>query len=173
MRRLRNCVTMVLLVWLAGGCEKHSVPDYDALCEAVRSGDLVGLQALVERGGDVNARGGTSQCGYTVLHVAAVEGNLEIVKFLIAKGAKVNVPDDYGDPPLNCAIGNHQQATVEFLIASGADVNFSVEGGPSPLYTAARGGYEDTIALLIAKGAKVIRDPNSTATPLHEAAGWG
>jgi len=39
--------------------------------------------------------------GKTPLHYASLDGNLDIVKYLVNKGADVNVRDDRGNIPLD------------------------------------------------------------------------
>ena len=45
------------------------------------------------------------------------EGNLERVKFLISKGAKVKARDKYGYTPLHWAAGGGQTETAKILIS--------------------------------------------------------
>lgn len=58
------------------------------------------VQALVARGADVNAVGGG---GVTALHEAAIRGNLALVKFLLAQGAKTDARLDDGKTPAESA----------------------------------------------------------------------
>ena len=55
---------------------------------------------LVELGADVNSAG---EHGWTALHGAAYKGVDSIVQFLVGKGAKTEVFDDYGQTPLSIA----------------------------------------------------------------------
>ena len=56
--------------------------------------------------------------GYTCLHAASAYNQLEIMRWLIANGANVNVGDTDGDTPLHHA--EHVDA-AQFLISSGAN----------------------------------------------------
>ena len=51
------------------------------------SGDLAGVQVLLDKGANVNAK---DDEGFTPLHQAAEWGHIEIVELLIASGAYVN-----------------------------------------------------------------------------------
>ena len=63
--------------------------------------------------------------------------NTETVKFLIGKGAKVNVQDKYGNTPLIIALqSDPKYETIEYLIKMGADVNAKNKFGSTPLSTA-------------------------------------
>lgn len=64
---------------------------YTPLIHAVLSGDLVGVRWLIGKGVDVNARGEFSN-GRTALEDAIGEGNLEMVRALVAAGANPNTP---------------------------------------------------------------------------------
>ena len=61
------------------------------LIHAVHAGDLVGVRWLIGKGVDVNARGEFTN-GYTALEEAIGEGNLEMVRALVAAGANPNIP---------------------------------------------------------------------------------
>ncbi|PWJ60468.1 ankyrin repeat protein [Dyadobacter jejuensis] len=60
----------------------------------------------------------------TYLHWAALHGNVEIMEFLIGKGAKDNVVDSHGSTALNFAAGSGQTNTkvYELCLANGADL---------------------------------------------------
>ncbi|PSN55211.1 Caseinolytic peptidase B protein [Blattella germanica] len=62
---------------------------------AARFGDAKEVERLVREGYDVNAR---HPLGWTALHVAAVAGNAETAKALLAAGADPNVGDGYSTP---------------------------------------------------------------------------
>jgi len=55
--------------------------------DVVIFGDLAGVQAELDKGADVNAKGNR---GDTPLHEASDHGKTEIIELLIAKGADVN-----------------------------------------------------------------------------------
>ena len=60
------------------------------------------IQLLIDRGLDVNARAGDGQ---TAVHGAAMQGYDDVIKFLAAKGAQLDVPDKDGFTPLDVALG--------------------------------------------------------------------
>jgi glutaminase len=53
--------------------------------------------------------------GRTALGVAASEGQLEVVKYLVAKGADLSIKDSRGNDPLADATRQNRTATVEYL----------------------------------------------------------
>jgi len=62
------------------------------------------LKLCLEWGGDVNA---VNDEGYTALHGAAFRGANEVVEFLVAHGAKMDVKNKEGRMPINMAEGMH------------------------------------------------------------------
>ena len=72
---------------------------------------LDAAKLLVDLGADVNAVGDN---GYTALHGAAYVGSDAIMQFLIDKGARTEVKDDFGQTPLSIAEGLITTGIVEF-----------------------------------------------------------
>ena len=68
----------------------------DFFTYAAALGDLRTVKAFLDRGVDINSQ---SRDG-TALHGAAVQGELEVIEFLIAHGADVNAINVYGDTPM-------------------------------------------------------------------------
>lgn len=73
---------------------------------ARRNADAI---AELDKGIDINMQ--TSE-GYTLLHYAAGDGNLEMVRELIRRGADVNLRADTGHTPYDMAIGAMVQAEI-------------------------------------------------------------
>ena len=77
----------------------------------VRWSDLSAAEALIDAGIDVNKAG---DLGYTPLHVACMQGNLEMVKPLIDQGADIFALSE-GDAPFATArLGGHDHV-CDFL----------------------------------------------------------
>lgn len=89
------------------------------------------VKLLIERGADVNAKGGWWVV--TPLHWAADNGHTEMVWLLLEQGADVNArTEEHGYTPLHWAANNGHRATVELLIAAGADVYAQSDNGDMP-----------------------------------------
>lgn len=67
-------------------------------------GDLSAAKALIDAGIDVNKAG---DLGYTPLHVACMRGNVEMVKFLIDKGANLFALSEGDTPFATARLGGH------------------------------------------------------------------
>ena len=89
------------------------------------------------------------------LHEAARDGDIELVKSLISKGADVNAMSGrWGGTPLHLASSFGHRDVVEFLIASGTDVNAKNKYGRTPLHDAIGRGQTETVELLRKHGAE-------------------
>ncbi|MDC0065842.1 ankyrin repeat domain-containing protein [Verrucomicrobia bacterium] len=73
----------------------------DPIHDAAYNGDLVGVQAELDKGVDVDVKGGFANG--TPLNNAAANGHKVIVELLIAKGVNENAIDNGGDTPLDKA----------------------------------------------------------------------
>jgi len=71
----------------AGPVNDHTVLEKQ-LMEAIRDGDSIQVQNLLEQGADPNARDGD---GNTCLHYASAWGNLKAIRVLVSAGADVGV----------------------------------------------------------------------------------
>jgi len=86
--------------------------DYPIHIAAIREA-LDEMIALIAGGADVNALG---EDGYTALHWAAGEGNVEAVKLLLEHGARTDIRDDlFGRTPVEHAKLHGHEAVVSLL----------------------------------------------------------
>jgi ankyrin repeat protein len=76
----------------------HISKMFRVICDAAERGDLETVKGIVERGGDINSKDGSSR---TPLHFAAMYGHLEIVKFLVERGANKEEKDEVDQTPLH------------------------------------------------------------------------
>ena len=157
MRLMAKCLGAVVLLCLVMGCHKKPGPDGRSLLDAAIKRDWSQVRSLIENGADVNVR--DPDTGYTALHLAAGAGNMEIVKFLVAKGADVNAANEGGWTPLHCAIAPGRRDLVQWLIANGADVNKSVDGGQRLWRSQPTAGPKRSLNYFLRKGQKPLIHP--------------
>ena len=97
-----------------------SAKDLDAIADlhaAVESGDFKAIQKCLDAGAPID--GVLGKTSYRVLHKAAKEGSIKMVKFLIERGAMVNPRAEYGWTPLDLAIKKNQKEMIQILRANG------------------------------------------------------
>lgn len=109
----------------------------------------------------------------TPLHLAALNGYLEIVKYLIKKEADIDAKNRKNQTPLHLAVHNAHKHIIEYLVESGADINAPEDEGDTPLAWAAYKGQTEVVSLLIKLGANIHEQNKTGNTPLHWAAEKG
>ncbi|GGO35455.1 glutaminase A [Streptomyces lasiicapitis] len=87
-----------------------------ALCWAAGQGDLNEIRRLVASGADPDA---ADYDGRTPLHLAAGEGRVDVVKYLLNRGVRVAPRDRWEGTPLSDAQRSGHQETVDVLRAAG------------------------------------------------------
>ena len=109
-----------------------------------------------------------------LLHYAVAGGNVEVIKYLLSKGADINISDNDGITPIHIAAGTGQIEALKYLIENGADPTKKSNDGATALHFAASGGQFETAKYLVESGLVDvnIRD-NDGNTPLHFAVKYG
>uniref|UniRef100_A0A0E0LTS4 Uncharacterized protein n=1 Tax=Oryza punctata TaxID=4537 RepID=A0A0E0LTS4_ORYPU len=123
--------------------------------------------------GEARQAGVQGMEGAGVLHLAAINGSMNVVRYLVETVQfDVDDLDKEGRTPLVSAVHSGRIGTVKYLLDHGANKDKAIEGGLTPLHSAAGLGDCKMVKLLLAKGAYV--DPLSDCgTPLHLAATEG
>ena len=119
-----------------------------------------------ENGVDVN---GKWLDGWTALHNASANGNLEVVNTLLSSGANVLATDDYGWTALHNASANGRVKVVNTLLSSGANILATIDDGYTPLHLAAFNNQYDVCLVLLQHGASVEMKNKDNRTPLDDA----
>lgn len=110
----------------------------------------------------------------TLLHVAAEQNDITLVKKLIDEGhSPDHVHNETGLSALSAAAIHGSSEAIEALIAAGADVHAVDEQRMTVLHDAAYYNRASAIKMLLAHGAKVDAVDLSGSTPLHRAAFHG
>ena len=90
---------------------------------------------------------------------------LELMDWLIAQGADINVKDEYDRTPLHYHAQVNDVERVTLLLEKGADIEAIAEYDETPLHAA--GYYPEVTALLIAKGANVKAKDDMKHNPME------
>ena len=99
-------------------------------------GDLEIMEMLREKLEDINCKTNRS-IPYAALNIAAQNGHLETVKWLLDNNADINLLMDVVErPPLYSAMANNHKLVAEELLQKKADVNITDKGGYQALHWA-------------------------------------
>ncbi len=137
---------------------------------AARKGDLVAVKGILE--GDPAQIEALNASKSTPLIVAASVGHIQVIAFLLDKGADIQAVNKWGRTALHYAVDGEHMEVLKLLLERGANVNGHKDFPYTPLHMAARNGSEDMVDLLLSKGADV-NIMSSSGYPLHSAANSG
>ncbi|RVT96573.1 ankyrin repeat domain-containing protein [Mucilaginibacter limnophilus] len=98
-----------------------------------------------------------SEDGFTPLGLASYFGQLEVARYLVMRGANVNLPSNngYNVFPLHSAAAGDFTNIAVMLIENGAEVNVRQQAGVTPLHSAAQNGNVELLIALLEHGAAV------------------
>ncbi len=142
--------------------KKHGAYD---LLEATFCANLEDIKDFLKNG-DANY---SDPLGRTALHLAAMDGNNEIIEILINHGANINAINSDGMPPIFFATTRNLVSTIKLMVKHGATLSFRCEEGYSPLHFAASCGYLETVKVLIEFGVSLNSVNDDGSTPLDLA----
>lgn len=92
------------------------------------------------------------------LHQAAKFSEPDMVLLLVEYGAKIDLPDDFGETPLFYAIGGGKLNNIKLLIEKGANLNHLSNAKVNPLFLARRLKKNEIIKLLLTGGAHEMNE---------------
>ncbi|TAL27719.1 MAG: hypothetical protein EPN97_16625 [Alphaproteobacteria bacterium] len=144
------------------------------LTRAVEKGQKRAAELLLREGAEIEGR---SWEGRTALSYAARgemdEGNLELAKRLLQKGANPHSTDDAGNSVLMHAALAGSTEVIGLLLGKGVDINHARKSGDTALHHAAWGGHAEAVVLLIESGADASRDNEDGEDAKCSAAAMG
>eukprot|EP00026_Physarum_polycephalum_P008552 Phypoly_transcript_08640.p1 GENE.Phypoly_transcript_08640~~Phypoly_transcript_08640.p1 ORF type:complete len:470 (+),score=70.41 Phypoly_transcript_08640:86-1411(+) len=164
--------------------EKEEPKKENSIFDYVNSSNLQGVLEKLEHGSEQERNVNTTdQRGNSLLHVAALRENVEIVELLLSKGATIDVRDSGDHTPLHFAANEGSIDIVKLLVEKGASLSavnkdvrldlkgipLFVTGGKTPLHFAAEQGYDDCVEYLLQKGADRNLKDNDGYTPVDLA----
>ena len=138
------------------------------LSQSIMRHHTQGIKFLLLRRADTNKRNDNQS---TPLHAAVSTNQLEVVKMLLERDAKVT-PMINNDTLIHKALVNGQEKIALLLLEEGVDVQKRY-GDQTLLHIAASKGQVDIAQGLLNRGADIHATFNKGVTPLHLAASRG
>lgn len=142
---------------------------------AAQWGDLNGVKQAIKAGADINAKGELEDFqeysfSKNALVWAAVMGHLDVVKYLVERGANIEARDDYGQTALFAAAKRGHADVVQYLLSKGAKAEVAVFGSNAVIYSLF---HPEIVEMLAKAGGDVNRMSEFQQTPLMAAASTG
>ena len=185
----------IVALWLGAGAVRAALPDPVAFSWAIERGDVAKIREWLDEGLDpefqgsqfgtglmnaawhgnidmmqlFRARGANprraNRNGEQALQLAAWNGHMEAVKWLLDNGAPLNRDGNYWGA-LHYAVFNGHADLAKYLIERGSNVNARSPNGSTPLMMAAREGREEIARTLLESGADTRAKNDWGDTPL-------
>ncbi len=148
--KLIKALFLVLTLSISASAFAISDDDYMTYTEALRDGNIKYVKKLMDSDG---VKIDELFFGWSALQIAANAGQLETVKYLISKGAKL----DYQHPiskntALHLAALNNYPEIVKYLIEQGADKNIKLKADVSIIRPVRDSGNTKMADLLLSLG---------------------
>lgn len=135
---------------------------------AAAAGNLRSLHTMWQRGVDLAVR---SYDHRTALHLAASEGHMDVLNFLIREvKVPVNQHDRWGNTAMDDAVRANKQTAITFLEEHGARRGHAADAATFDLCGAASRGDVELLRELVRQGGDAGMCNYDQRTPLHLAA---
>ncbi|MDY0122285.1 MAG: ankyrin repeat domain-containing protein [Sulfurimonas sp.] len=121
----------------------------EALAWAATYGNSAQVEYLLKEGVDVNYKVNHKFRLYPVIVRAAGTNNLQIVKLLVAHGARINLQDDYGWTAVSSAAHNGYADMLRYLVDKGGDLYATNYDGKSAISILQQRGQTELIQELL------------------------
>jgi len=142
-----------------------------SITNATCGGHLPIVKYLIDQKG-IKANYVSLRSSWNLLHMASQKGHLDIVEYLILKGAKESINkknSDWGCTALHYAAQQKKSDILKVLVENGGDINAGDKDDWTPLHYAATKGSLESVEYLISKGAKVDAKNKSGKIPFDIA----
>jgi ankyrin repeat protein len=133
---------------------------------AVKKGSKEITELLISVGCDINS----IEENKTFLSLALEHGKIDIFKFLISKGAKIDLAVDHDKSLILYAIKTGSLELIDLIISTGADINQGFERSDcTPLTYAVKNSTIEVLDYLISHGSEVNKMTHSGKSALQIA----
>lgn len=120
--------------------------------KAVRDSDGKKVTEFLDKPGSTIVNTKDKDSGETALHIVVKRGDVTYMRFLLGRGANINMQDGKGNSPLMIAVASCPEC-VEQLITLRANLNLANASGETPLIRAVQLRNLDMAQKLLTAGA--------------------
>lgn len=158
MKKFLKLVSIFLLTIAITGCETTKPEDQEKELtpqEMIKKGKIDEAKSKFQITTDINA---LDEDGNSVLHLAALIDDADLVEFFIFKGADPELKNKAGDTPLHVAIKNNSLRAAKILAATGSTL-FTKDGENVTALDAGLEKGEEFYNIFITPETGTIKDP--------------
>jgi ankyrin repeat protein len=145
--------------------------DRSDLSLAIRQGNLALVRTIVEKNRALVKSADDS--GFTPLHIAATAGRVDIITYMLDRGADIEARTAGGQTPLFQTVPLVGSRAFELLLSRGADLYARDNEGRSILQFALSWRRLTMVDLILSRGFKIDVQGAAAQTMLEEAANTG
>jgi len=160
-----------LLVAVASVATPVPADDRADLSIAIRQGSLPAVRAVVDKNPSLVTSADAS--GFTPLHIAATAGSVEIVEYLLQRGADIEARTPGGQTPLFQTVPLVSEQAFAYLRGNGANLNARDNEGKTILDFALSWQRPAMVELILAQGFVVDAHGPAARDMLEQAANAG
>jgi hypothetical protein len=139
----------------------------EPVVEAAKKGDLQTVKTILAQ--DPSKLNATDESNYTALHWACMRAHWDVAKFLIDKGADLNVVGGDGGTQINWAVHHDNVEIIKLMVEKGAKLNIRNQWGMTELHTAIWRGCIRVVEYLLDHGSDPTIKTNEGWTAMHYA----
>lgn len=139
----------------------------EPIVEAARNGDLSIVKMILKK--DPAKLNATDDWKHTVLHWACMRANWDVARYLINKGADLNMKGGDGGTPINWAVHHDNVDILRLMIQKGAKLNIRNRWGMTELHTAIWRGCIRVVEYLLDNGSDPMIKTKEGWTAMHYA----
>ncbi|KAK7090405.1 ankyrin repeat domain-containing protein 42-like [Littorina saxatilis] len=144
---------------------------YQSIHDAVRSSDVLRLEAMVKNGASINEVEDRDK--FTPVHTACNIGALECLHWLLWHSADATVTTPRGWTPAHIAAIRGQEGCLQALSSNGVSMSTKDARGSTPIHLACAHGHSFSVQTLLRCGVDVNAVDKSKWTGVHVSAYHG
>ncbi len=131
----------------------------------VSLGDIDSVRNYIDNGADVNSRDHLKR---TILMVASYYGHLEVVKYLIDKGAEIDTTGSFEQTHTALLTASQEGwlEVVKYLISKGANLHIISQHNETALILAVIKNHFEVVKYLVENGSNINAKKYTNRTPL-------
>jgi ankyrin repeat protein len=166
-----GCFLIPLAVAIASSMAQAPADDRAELSLAIRQGNLDRAKAIVEKSPALVTSADDS--GFTPLHIAATAGRVDIIEYLLQRGADIEARTAGGQTPLFQTVPLASAEAFDCLLRKGARLGARDNSGKSILQFALSWQRPAMADLILARGFAIEVEGPAAQEMLEEAANAG